>query len=742
MYFRCPTNTEMVMDPPDTSADSKAQGDSAMEHTSRRRLPDTFGINEMNWFFKSYSKEDYEADGPYAWLVGLSFEREGLFDQYASLCIRDAVQKGVPEEYIKRRIANIKEERICRRDGNLIRDQILAVAEDDSKRDKVSVLGYPPGAGKSTAVCYLIRDVIQRDDGHGLLIVTDSKERVNDYVRFSRDRDAALSEFLYSHRNDITVMLSENLQAAYAQQAHTPVLIMTTQRYFDMAPEDINALLTWDGGDRPLVIIDEEPPLTEAIGVDIKLFNDVDTALQKAVEDRTADKLWCREQWDRVRNRYKVVADSFEQLEGYKFDVYYKGESEQLTEDDERFFGFIARYRQALLKNEEKVLEYIRAAKQMMTGWAVCSCQKNSAATYRKEFYVYLDNRDKVLGIDAKVIILDGTADISPMYDEDFIDRPDCDEQLRSLNNLTIKIVDQPTNKSYFTGMNRQDRESKLNAIYESFIHEPDAGEHPVVFTYKGSIEEFFKSKLNKTPTDDYVNHFGNIKGSNHYKDASCLVQIGLNRFPPGYYLALDLGHRPEVREELNTLPYGETRNKLKELEARSEDTHLSYQEDKYVLPMLRSDIEQNMYRGLIRKPILTERMTFYLYIHNATNRELIQAIKDRYDDEYGFRKANVIEMSSPLMTEIEKIMRRQSSDNRPNSTQRFVLTLLGRTMNLGIPWENAMEPGVEFTREEFRNKAGISKDQLKELLESHAALKDFWDSCWVRRGVYCIPDI
>lgn len=58
-----------------------------------------------------------------------------------------------------------------------------------------------------------------------------------------------------------------------------------------------------------------------------------------------------------------------------------------------------------------------------------------------------LDNKNKFLSVEAKIFGLDGTADISPDYDLDYINLIDCKQYRRKLSNLNIQLIDVPTDK-------------------------------------------------------------------------------------------------------------------------------------------------------------------------------------------------------------------------------------------------------------------------------------------------------
>ena len=93
-------------------------------------------------------------------------------------------------------------------DAKSILHQINLIAEDKEPDSKITVLPYMCGSGKSTAISYLIRQTIENHEstGDGLLIVTDRKDRMEDYLCSSCDAelDSFLKKKQATHNNNDT----------------------------------------------------------------------------------------------------------------------------------------------------------------------------------------------------------------------------------------------------------------------------------------------------------------------------------------------------------------------------------------------------------------------------------------------------------------------------------------------------------------------------------------------------------
>ncbi len=711
--------------------------------------PKTLSIQEVEWFlrYKREPKTFLESD-TYAWITGFCNDSIGLFDQYASLFRRAALDAfdqnpslykaeehgGLSrEEFVDREIQYFRELTFHTGERNLIMRSILDLAADEQEADKVSVACFPCGAGKSTAISYLIREVIQHNDGQGLLIVTDRKERFPEYTYFDAERDPELSGFLEDHQDRITVMTADNYREAYASQYHTPILMMTTQRYFDSDPDELRQFFRWEGGPRPLVIFDEECPLSEAVEVSIGAINDVDTALRASVMDGTEDRDWCVKQWDALKEEYIEIGERYEAICKNKNRVFHQAKRQNLTEDDDRFFAYFRAHKGEIISQKDKAFETVRAVRQLLTGWGICSCQKLNAERqgdkYHRTFYTFLDNRRHVQVPGVKFIILDGTGDISPVYRESFVAQPhQFREHFRSLNNLTIKLVDAQTNRKNLSHAPKRELERNLQEIKEYIESLPDLGSDPTLFVYMEGAEPYFRKHLIdlKQPNQGpnwHIEHLGNVKGKNTFKDASCIIQVGLNRLPEDYYFAFVLGHDDKFREQLAGTSYDETPDMIEAY--LKEDTVKVWTDE-----MLLTDIEQNMYRGLIRSPILTKSMTFYILFRLRLNERLVDMIRKRYNDDEGFHQARIILLPMPPLTELRKIRNRKKTNGVPSAAQKFV----------AFVFDGGIEHGRIYSAKELCEACGITRTQFDAILDQHAAIREYIDRHRIKKDVYMFP--
>lgn len=248
----------------------------------------------------------------------------------------------------------------------------------------------------------------------GMVIVTDSKERLKGIWDAKKKKDYLTNdenEYIRTHEDSVTIMTEENAQIADKEQERKPILLITTQRYFRWEKDEIKEYLHWGPVGqykRSMIIFDEMPMLNEVRDVSIKTLNDIDSALWLGLDDEVdlRDKLWCINQWEHFRNWFEKMLFEFEQDRDIsKF--YFEPDRHNITEDDERFLRIINGNKGILNRNKYfKEYQDILTVKKLMDTWGIFSHRNADTDAYENKITVYFDNRDKVTGLDAKIIVL------------------------------------------------------------------------------------------------------------------------------------------------------------------------------------------------------------------------------------------------------------------------------------------------------------------------------------------------
>ena len=569
-------------------------------------------LSEFKAGLKDFAAADYNTFMPFSHLIDCAMVNVphyncARYKQYAKLLLKDAVAKGCDKATIQAKIDEYYVTTVLQEDkSNHIANLIEKVAADENTKDKVSVLPLICGSGKSTAVSYLIKRVIERNDNNGILIVTDSLDRMKEYVTPDSKRDPELAAFLKDNRKKIVILESgDNLPALINMQASKPVLIMTTQRYFKLGVDEIKEFLKWgESGARPLILFDEAIYLTKMEKVSRKHFNDVSTVLNEGIHWTAEPELRqrCIDRWEKVRERVwafiKETESGSDQQDYYRYCAFPEG---TLTDDDEEFLSFIDAHKEEIARYDSRIsdewhtVETITLIRRMLTEGCLYHCGKRGS-WYEGSFSMMVSNHEKVTDVGAKVIVMDGTAEIHPDYQQAFIDMRDGSKFERSLDNFQLRFVGGlKTDKSYY-----EEHHEELTRLFSAYMHEKYPDTNIAAFTYE-SAEAFAKEHFSATA------HFGAIKGRNDFKDYTCIAQLGMFRFPESYYLTYFLWQNTPHLDAIKLLGIGETIDYLKNL-MKTQEYQLT------VNRFLLADLEQNMFRCAIRQSDFVDPAYYYVF--------------------------------------------------------------------------------------------------------------------------------
>lgn len=602
-------------------------------------------------------------------------------------------------------------------DGNQVFEIIKQIASDQEHRDDVAVLPLMCGTGKSTAISYMIRHIIEQveETGNGLLIVTDRKDRMSDYMH---PHDEDLARFLEENQRFVTMMTHETVEDAYARQNFTPVLMMTTQRYFRLSETEINNFLRWEKGPRPLILIDEKPELKTIVELDERNISDCISAIRVSNPqhyDWSFGVRTAKEKFDNFVSRLKNELSDQESI--YCFWLWYKREEMAMYQGTfDVGFREITRRRSTINTfgggdYYEDIYTRIRAIHLMESEKALLCHRKNRRnGLFIDELNIMLDNYSLVKNVNAKVIILDGTAELTPEYSINPYNFQRIPDAQRQLNHLTIKLIDIPTSKTKLQSSKDYRRYvSDCVGLYYSEKIAPfvDNDEQWAVFTYAT-----FENELSKLFPDSRIEHFGNIKGKNDFRKAKHILQVGLNRFPDEIYYLYFLAYHPEqiaqyenMNDAFNEFDAEDDTNPgithtvslmdSEKIVSQSESiklqmTDYSGQTKAIMNNLLLAEIEQNLFRGIIRNSDSEEEFTFHLFVNTQAYRDLIRLMISRY----GALGATIQQEELPVKTALRKII------NRSGQTQSKQL----------IEWHDTiLRVGDEYTPELIRSALGMN---------------------------------
>lgn len=340
----------------------------------------------------------------------------------------------------------------------------------------VDVFPIRCGLGKSTYIKNRLYKALTEDEG--LIIVTDEIDRLKNYID-----DNDLINYIKRNKNKLSLLTSDNIGTELKTLHLKNIVLLTTQRYFNLTVEEIQKLTQ----NRKIIIFDEKPYFNEQIKISIKTFNNVDTALHIALDNTVeqANKDWLITQWEQLRTKFQNIINEYEKqnIKG-KLELWYYNSNEAISENDERFIKLINRYKLKLQKYDIECYKNILAIIQIVyEGATLTSSKINSNGLeqkYENYFTVLIDNKAKMIESGAKVYVLDGTADISPDYDVSYVNMIDCSDFSMSLNKLTINCVNISTSRNRF---NKKDKNQYIDCIIDYIKSLPN--DYDTIFTYQ-----------------------------------------------------------------------------------------------------------------------------------------------------------------------------------------------------------------------------------------------------------------
>ncbi len=648
-------------------------------------------------------------------------------------------------------------------DGKQVFEFLNQIAVDEEHQNEVTVLPFMCGSGKSTAISYKIRDVIEKAEatGEGLLIVTDRTDRMADYLH---PHDRELEAFLAEHEDQVTVMTHKNVGEAYSRQFYTPVLMMTTQRYFRLTVEEINKLLKWKQGRRPLILFDERPELVTIVTLDAKKLSDC----LVAVNNSSRHLKWAGFGPDftikRAKEAFSYFSEILYEIETGEKNFYCfwswmeKSEKENLWRIlDEDYHEYLKEKNRINSFGGEEYYEDIHTKIRAIFEMAyrnILFCRKKriSDKSYYDYLSVLLDNNSLVNDVNAKAIILDSTAELTPEYAMNRYHCPETAIITRRLDNLRIKLINIPAGKTRLA--NDKEYRRYISDCVKLYFDEKVASSVNDESQWAIFCHTELEYELQKRFNEERIEHFGNIKGKNDYRDAKHILQIGVNRFPDDVYYLYYLQHHPDIASRFENMQFALRVEKggmslplpecLVDVTEETRTTHDLAEffggNDKYLetsmLPdepsdppdgkklfdlrldkekilsqaeiierqmrdnrgemsrimnaLLLAEIEQNLFRGTIRNSDSEEVFTFHLFINTTRYADLIRLMHQRYD-----KLGAVIETEElPLNTALRKLINRKGE----SYAKAF------------IRWhDEVLETGETYTPQRIREAIGLT---------------------------------
>lgn len=597
---------------------------------------------------------------------------------------------------------------------------LIPHVEASNDMSTVDLIAAPCGIGKTRSITILVSMILQQCVW-GAIIVTDALERMRNYVNGDSisTYDSYLSDYLERNRERILVYDSTNAKEAAHLLYKRQIVVMSTQRFFNLQREEVIALVNSYYPKRK-IFFDERTPLSETLRIDIAALNNVDTALSSCLDDtvRQADKEWLLEQWRNLRGALDKDLREFER--SHTDDTLYGAyafATEKGTTDDARFLSLTTKtYADKLRKfrshnDDPPILKQIRGVFEIVHHGAVIVSHRRGYSRgkgeYENCFLVNIDHDDLLLNIGSKVFILDGTGGIDPIYDKPYIHRIDCSMFQRDLSKLTINLVDVNTSKVLLTKP-KPENNNQLQTIIR-YIQRASLTKPQAIFTYK-LIEDSFR------PIAEHVAHFGSIKGRNDFRELTSFIQVGLNRERDEFYLSRALHNR--------ALKYPGKRF----ISTFNKDTLAR----ENMLRSLLSDVEQNLFRSALRNIDNDKEVTYTILFRcqemldkAGHNRNSLSELADMIRERYVPCGATVRVFDTPPEFKEAKTMERKSSDGKKTHAQ------------IVVEWVRAQTYGDLVKRNKMLRECGLTANQFKAVLRNNPHIREMFEEMKTEKSGY-----
>lgn len=337
--------------------------------------------------------------------------------------------------------------------------------------------------------------------------------------------------------------------------------------------------------------------------------------------------------------------------------------------------------------NDSKFIEFLKYKKMFVTNYYGAYYQQHlqvlngihQGGLIKKHILICPKEHNLQTG-DYRSFILDGTAHIDPMY---------------PLNTLTINIQD-----------NREH-------THINFHHDPSCNlsktyyyKHPTIIpkladqiklklsthnkillvTFKNIEDLFVQYFTNEERGRIYIDHFNNLKGKNHYNDATCLFYLGnLYKKDEFYLLAYKLlQSRKDVIFSIDSVEYRNVNN-----------MHIPFIKGT-------NELHQELYELTNQLIFVDQYQTFYRIGRSGNNTQPIDYYYFNTDDNY----SELIENNYPSANHLnEKLIR--------------IYTEQDKLIDSLYEEFNNKEKGYKLNKKDFKEKYNIADKTFRQYIQS-----------------------
>ena len=651
------------------------------------------GLAEFKCYHYMYGDE------PYLYLHDFVGQKDVLYDQFSRIMLADAVAKGAGELTVAGMIERTAEELEHELDhAKAIMRYIEKKAKEYRDSNQILLISIPCGIGKSNGISHEIRSALESKDGRSLLILTDNNTRLKKYIEpgFNTELREYFAQPEIAQR--ICLFTKETKADALRRADHCQVLLMSTQRYLHLSPEELDRFTSYNGERRSMIIVDEQPEIEEFCQITLFDIAKAGAAFVQGLpysgsEHYMSEKAWCTEYWHNIEATVAPMFRRFDEESEGKPGYYHFLKPADMQPDpaeEQRFMRFVRQYRGQMDtyqggREYDSVTVIIEAVLEMLHHGALF-CSRNDELNTKTGFKLYMDRMGQFDIPDTTVMILDGTADVSPIYrfHEDRYKKLKPWQFRKSLKDLFVHVVDVRTSK---TALRRETDEFFADLFQE--IRErmkPYIGpeDKPVVFTYE-AIEQRFRDEFG----EENVEHIGNLRGFNDFVTARSIAQVGVCQYPLEQYYLMTLIGDEEKRAAFQAMSAEEQRSVI-----ISETNRRDSEARAFMMDSILVDTEQNMFRGSVRE-LGAKSFHYFLYCRTRYYAGMIDKMKRRYENLDGT-------VASREMSLAEEIAAYRQKANPAKYGNRILAAIF------------SFDPAITFAVRDICSRAGLTYKQYK----------------------------
>lgn len=618
---------------------------------------------------------------------------------------------------------------------NFSYDATMSIMGQVKNPDKITIIPAKAGFGKSsyiysflTTLCKHIHSgAFSKFSTQGVIIVTDKIDALRQLEKdiysdkgyyngkydtkytyileawnknSSRDgicKNEAVESYEYGMCSPVECPYYNKCKMSYQkqQQVYSPILLMTNAR-LKKYQDRIDEYRIWIDREkkkqiRDIVIIDEKPIIIDNYRIDTNLFSILKKTVEETKINENEDIATKENLLNEILDVEKEVLKLRNEVSQYRNCICCKTKETVLSEEFKEKWQSIIGYKNTDLLN---------AVEKMFTQGALwCNADVPYFVTLGIKNFNYEGY---------KTYIFDATAELDPDYEDKRFQFLNI-EDYKNYENITFHIYRNKIMNMSKTAMNYKKNHWKNLAVAEWINNE--FTDKTYVVTYKANIKIISK-KLKNLGTFIYIDrdeekpvipHFGDTKGSNEFKDARNMVQIGWNKAPSDEYLAQCLS-RKTVFEKL----FEQKEDKAaRTAEMFENDYGIFKKYDEVNIYMWRKmavEFEQEVFRTCVRDFSADNAVDIYIFKPDI---KVISLIRQR------FKKSNVKTYNNvPVEFQQQKILGRQQTDNKKNKIQVFINWL-------GSEWD-----GSKISINDIKTKFEISDKYWGKII-SNQVVKD-----------------